>query len=296
MIKIATIANCQSSGITSLLRLACSQIEPIMVPPIHTIREEAHDEILKQIGRADVIVHQPIGSNFGPFGTEELRARHPSKRFVSFPSIYFSGILPHVCYLRLPGGGTLKGPAGDYHDLRILSGVLRGWSKERTESSMQHLSFDPKAWYARCFEESAQRDVSVDIPVMPIVQEMLQTEQTMFTFNHCDNKVLWHVAKRVLDDLGLEIDGIKTPPQRKYLGSVICGIPDDVPRSLGFQWRNPSYSIEGGIISNRDLVTAFYQAYEACCDISSILRYNRSRLGEQAGMFLPSSAIESRGL
>lgn len=196
---------------------------------------------------------------------------------MSFPSVYFAGTLPHLAYLRLPGGGTLKGPLGDYHDLRILKAFQGGQQQGECLSNLDDFEVDIKAHYGACLEESMRRDALTDIPVMELVQDRIQEHQTFYTFNHCDNAVLWSVAQQTVSKLGVAIDGQAKPPQSKLLGGVIAGIPRSVTEGLGFAWHNDTYIVSGARIPNKDLVAGFYTLYEEIGNFETILNHNRTR-------------------
>ena len=125
-IRISVIANCQAGPIGWRLLSIAENLEIVRIPPVHTIAAKDHARHIDELAKADVIIHQPIGETFGPLSTRSLQSNFSAKTLVSFPAIYFAGTIPQLAYLRIPGGGTLKGPLGDYHDRRIVSGFLNG--------------------------------------------------------------------------------------------------------------------------------------------------------------------------
>lgn len=70
-IKISVIANCQAAPVATLLRFLSPQIEINPIPAVHTIRnDEGQRKLLDAVEASDIIVHQPIGENFGPIATD----------------------------------------------------------------------------------------------------------------------------------------------------------------------------------------------------------------------------------
>jgi hypothetical protein len=283
MPKFAVIANCQASPVGSLLALSSSQVAINRVPPVHTIKAEKVKEVIDAVKASDVVVHQPIGENFGPISIDSLRAKFPTKTYISFPSIYFAGTLPHLLYLRLPGGGTFKGPLGDYHDLRILRGFVKNESQAQCLANFDSFDIDIHDHYQSCLEESLRRDALTDVAVMDVVQERIEANQTFYTFNHCDNHVLWAVARRVLEKLEIKPDGAEKPPKRLLLGGVITAVPSSIVETLGMKWRQDFYAVEGEKVQNSMLVSEFYKLYEDAENFEKILNHNRSRFALDLG-------------
>lgn len=275
--KIVVIANCQAAPVSSLLGIGSSEVEINRVPAVHTIKGDRANVILDAVAASDVVIHQPIGANFGPIATNELKDAFPNKRFVSFPSIYFGGLLPHLVYLRLPGGGTLQGPLGDYHDRHILRSFLTGISEAECLAGFSSSPVDAKEHFQECLEESIRRDAEVDLPVMDAVQDRIPFHQTFYTFNHCDNFILWTVAQRALKLLGVAADGPPSPPITKMLGGVIARVPSEILDQLGFDWRQEEYIVSGSPVANDRLISDFYSCYTGCGNLDHIIRHNKGR-------------------
>jgi len=275
--KLTVIANCQSSGLGFLLKEASSEIELLRVPPVHTIKQDNIDMILETVSQCDVVIHQPIGENFGPISSEQLRQHFPNKRFISFPSIFFAGLLPHLAYLRQPKGGTFQGPLGDYHDLRILAAFHLGLTEDACLENIEHIDIDALAHYQACWEESTRREREVDIPVMHFVEKRIKQTHIFYTFNHTDNELLWDVAQSAIRLLNVPHDGIKTPPITKLLGKVIASVPASLTTDLGCMWTAPHYILQGQKMSMSELISQSYTVYGSCENLPDLIEFNRKR-------------------
>lgn len=275
--KITVIANCQSSPVANLMKYASSAVEICSVPPVHTLPKENPGPVLDIVRGSDIVVHQPIGAGFGPVSTEALKSEFPDKTFVSFPSIFFAGVLPHLAYLRKPGGGTLSGPIDEYHDLRILSAYLKGQSPAACLEGIEDMLIDFQAHFDTCMTESLRREAGLDIPVMNLIETRIRETQVTYTFNHVDNEILWHVATSALRILGLPHDGIQAAPLRLMLGGVIAAVPASLTTALGFGWTSDSYVLRDKRQSMPELIRACYEVYASTDNLDALLNHNRTR-------------------
>lgn len=275
--KLTVLANCQASPLGNLLNQTSSEIELLRIPPVHTVTKDNLDMVLNTVSQCDVVIHQPVGENFGPISSEQLQQHFPDKRFISFPSIFFAGLLPHLAYLRKPGGGTFQGPLGDYHDLRIVGAFQRGDSEQACLENIGNFDIDAQAHYQECWEESSRREQTVDIPVMHFVKERIKKTHIFYTFNHVDNELLWNVTQSVLDLLNVPRDGILKPPITKLLGNVIASVPASLTTALGCDWAAPNYFLQGQELPMPELISRSYAVYQDAENLPELIEFNRNR-------------------
>lgn len=276
--KLLVFANCQANPLASTINMICSEVEIIRLPPVHTIAKDTAPEILGVISEADIIIHQPIGEQFGVLFTDALRAELPTKTFLSFPSIYFSGLFPQLGYLRQPSGGTLTGPLGEYHDMRIVSAYQSNMPIiECAQFITDDISFYQKH-FTEALSESRKREASTDISIMPTIEGTLPQRPCLYTFNHPDNLVLYEIAITALQLLGLTYDKLVAPRMRPFLDNVSAAIPLSISRMLGASWSRDFYYYSGERLHPLDLVKAFYNTYSDIADFSALLNFNRHRI------------------
>lgn len=278
MALLTILANCQAGPMAALISQFCPDLNVIRSPLVHQITDKNRLEVIQNIQKSDIVIHQPLGPSFKELSTAELKSKFPSKTFVSFPSIFFGGLFPQLSYLRLPEGGTMKGPLSDYHDTRIIDCFLNRESSEVCLGRMK--SEDPLElkYYDISLKESLGRDRAVDIPVMEIILDEMSKSPPLFTFNHPTNRVLWRVLERILKLLGLQApQALDLLPEREFLGNTRAMIPDSIPKSLGLDWRQPKYSIWEDELPLRELITSFYQLYNEIPNFPAICRDNEQR-------------------
>lgn len=274
--KISVLANCQARPIARLLSAACSSVEINEVPPVHTIAKPDLDSWCDRIAASDIVIHQPLSKVFGALATENLKTVMGEK-LLSIPSIYFAGTIPQLTYLRLPQGGTLKGPLGDYHDTRIIAGFMEGLAPQACADSLDDYSFAAQQHFDLCVAEGKTRDASVDIPILDVILARIATHPTMFSFNHPDNAVLWAATCGIIRHLGLTQDGIQTPPEREMLSEIIAAVPADVASQLNLSYTTPQYSVRQKPVEPLALVTDFFDIYREVAGFSDILAFNETK-------------------
>lgn len=276
--KIVVFANCQANPIGSLLEIAGSGIEAIRCPPVHTISSEDAEKLYEMVSKSDVVVHQPIGENFGPISSDHLRSKFSSKGFVSFPSIYFGGLFPQLIYLRKPGGGTLRGPLGDYHDIRIIESFISGLSEV---GCVERIEYDDREYgeqYQTALKESKRRDKLVDVPVMDIIEELMEIERPLNTFNHPTTAVIWQVSLRILGHLGIRKKITAKQPFKKFLNEITAMIPQTLAEKVSNGcWSQQHYERKGEVLDTTQLVSDFFKVYRSEHDFYRLYQHNVTR-------------------
>ena len=275
--QLLVFANCQASPITSILRQLTSDLNIVQCPPVHTLTSKDERMLSELIETTDIVVHQPIGEKFGPLSSARLIERFPSKTYVSFPSIYFSGFFPHLTYLRLQGGGTLRGPVTDYHDRRIIDCFLSGKTISECEKRIINDDHGYESHYSLALSTMKERDLWVDIPVCNWVEEAAAERACFYTFNHPDNLILYKIALAVLENLGIRSNTGAGPRQTPYLGNVSAAIPPGVPAAIGATWARNNYTVEREVKDWTSLITDFYNLYRDVPDFNVLAEFNERR-------------------
>ncbi len=256
----------------------CSKIDIIRCPPVHTIVKDQIPEILSLIAKADIILHQPISENFGVISSDSIRSEFPNKTFLSFPSIYFSGLFPQLGYLRRPRGGTLVGPLSEYHDMRILRAFQNNITADICAELIMNDDCCYQIHYNNALAESRKRENLLDISIMPLIEEHLAKRPCLYTFNHPDNIILYQVATSALAKLNISFDTSKPPRIRPFLDNITAAIPRSIPKLIGADWERSFYSITGNQVEFKLLVKSFYELYASFENLASLTDYNRQRI------------------
>lgn len=278
--KLLVYGNCQANPLASIISIAAPSVEVIRAPAVHTIKPTDSERVIGMISSADIVVHQRIGPSFGRLATDALKAEFADGEWISFPSIFFSGLFPQLVYIRKTEGGALTGPLHDYHDRRIVSAYL---ADEPQSACVQRITHD-HADYARYFEltreESLRREDGLDVRIMDVILEASSRRLPLYTFNHPDNQILWILAVRLLKALSIPIDRNAAVPQRPYLNSVQAAVPSGVTDYLDARWKAPAYRLSGQTIDMSQIVADFYNAYDEVGDFAKLVEFNRHRFGD----------------
>jgi hypothetical protein len=274
--------------LASTINEICSEIDIIRCPPVHTISKDRIPEIFSLLSQTDIVLHQPISESFGVISSNSILSRFPGKTYLSFPSIYFSGLFPQLGYLRLPSGGTLVGPLGEYHDMRILRAFQNKIPPKESIELISNDDFCYRSHYISSFAESKNREASTDISVMSTIEALLPERPCFYTFNHPDNLVLYHIATAALARLGVPYDSSKPPRIRPFLDNIIAPIPRSIISLIGANWSRSFYSSNGNRLEFADLVHDFYDLYTNVPDLSSLVESNKRRISIPANWPTPN--------
>lgn len=271
--KIAVFANCQASPIGLILKRLASRLDLVEVPPVHTIPTDRFTEVADILGSADIVLAQPMSEKYGVLSSDALKDRRGNRILLSFASLYFDGTFPFLTVLRGQDKRTLKGPLGDYHDLRIVRSYLSG----RPPSADVLNGLDPRICYRELYEASLmeleRHEEMIDIKTAPIIRRLAPDVRTFHTFNHPTNQIMWHVA---LDALRiLDISPASHPmPSREYLDHVVAAIPPELSETLGLAYAIPNYRVAGADIEPRAIVSDFYKFYDGVPNFEAMCKGN----------------------
>jgi hypothetical protein len=283
---VVVYANCQSGPLAQVLSLLNDRIQPLKIDPIHRLKPEQLPSVEEQFSRADVIVHQPVGSNFGGLGISALKKKFSNKRFISFPSLYFSGYFPNLMYLRKPGGGTLAGLIGDYHDQRVVQGFLDGASASQTVTALDNVD---AAEGALALDESLAtlrlRDQALDVPCTEFIEARFRQRKLFYVMNHPSREVLGHVALQVLRLLELQpkasYKGFESLP-KALLSNYEVPVERSVVHAMGVHdFMRGIYSVRNeGItttFNTEEFVAGCWRLYANTVDFGHLVAYAQER-------------------
>jgi hypothetical protein len=275
MTRIVVYGNCQAGPIGRMIELATPGLVVLRVPPVHTIRTEKIGEVEGQFQSADIVLSQPIGSNFGALSSDALKALPGKREWITFPSIYFGGLFPYLHYLRQEGGAALKGPLSDYHDQRIV----RAFLTDQTEAQCLQAIHTPQAdlcasHFRDAVKESRRREESLPIKFVDYLMEHVAMERTFHTFNHPSNAVLWHVAMQFLGLIGRPIASNARPPRNQFLSDIAAAIPTEMTDAAGLRFIDNEYRIRGEPAAWKTLISGFYGVYSAIPGFAALCEKN----------------------
>jgi len=273
--KVLVFGNCQARPIGHFIRHAADYpIEIIELPPVHLLDKTKPDVIDPKFLEADIILSQPIGNGFGEISSDKMREKH-KKTWISFPSIYFGGLFPYLINLRTENG-NFPGPLKDYHDRRIISSFISGRSEKECVDTLSEQNLDYCLnFFKNAKAESQKREESLDIKVMPMVDQFCSSGRRAFhVFNHPTNEVLWHVAVEFLKLIGIPIRNEATPWLTQMLSNVQAAIAPEIISHLNINKTEGHFKVDGLDMSINKLVEKCYDVYRSEINITNIFSRN----------------------
>jgi hypothetical protein len=281
-LKITVYGNCQAPVIARFLELMCPDVEIVPTERVHLIPRGRPENVLGPASMSDIVIHQPIRPEVGPISSDALRSEFPGKTFISFPSIYFAGLLPQLVLFRLPSP-TLHaqynmkvGPLANWHDARIIEAFLNGVA---ANDVMEYVSERPLSGiFSRAFERSLRKEEGLDIRVMSIVSELHKVEPCFFMPNHPSNLLLWRTAAEILSLIGRKAESLQSPPTDEALGILRGAVPDVIAKELEVEWRRSEYQRMDRILPMRGLIQQYLKIYQDEPDFEDICQHNKGRL------------------
>jgi hypothetical protein len=281
--KFTVIANCQSGPMANLLMALAPQLKLVKIMPIHLLKTEDRDEFDRAIADVEIVIHQPISSNFREFAIDAVKERFPYKCYLSFPSLYFLGYSPWSMYLRKPTGGTLKGPIGDYHDERVVNAFINGLS---VQEAIQRLAIEPldTSFVDKELAKLEQREIGLDVCSVDYLSEHYRDRKLFYVMNHPSNEVMIHVCLQLLDKLGIVVDRecLSIAERRPdYLRTVFSPI-DPAVRALSITATDDGdygVVIDGNIHkwNTSEFITACFDYYSKVDDMPALYRFASAR-------------------
>lgn len=209
--KVLILANCQGQALYSLLKKNpdfIKQFELIHIDPIHLLKIQDSERILSIIATLDVIIYQPIGSNYGVFASDNiLKHLKLNAKAISFPVAYFTGYNPEVIYLKNFDGKKVSVPF-DYNDLNIMRMFAEKLSIPEIVNHLESNTFYSQEFLERNCELSlntlAEREKGLDIRITPFIENNYKSKRLFFSMNHPSNEVLFEIVQQLFELLGLQ--------------------------------------------------------------------------------------------
>ena len=274
--KIAVVGNCQARPLRTFLGDMLQQEMPIEPIVVHLATEEQRDEHLALLDRVDIILAQPVASNYPVrhVQTDFLRERY-SDRLVIWPNLFFHGQTPSLFYVAgsiSPGSPPvrLRSALDVYHDEYILGCWLEHIDASECVAKYQESGSNATNRFALSLEQFRERETQCDVQMSDFVSERFQTERLFFTFNHPTSVVLCELAKRIGLFLSLPIEpGLAR--QGEFLGRVVPPVSNAIRDELGLVYADlPLVGVVSSGTGERryemdlaGIVRASYEAYDS---------------------------------
>jgi hypothetical protein len=274
-LRAIVVGNCQADAITTLLARSVAfrrRFRLLRVPAVHEITDEDVPKLHAALATVDVAFLQPVDEwyrNGIGLGTQTLMARAANAEVVLFPSVYWTGYMPTVTYLRPPSGYVFDGPF-DYHD----EFVMEAWADGAQVPEILALLADPDRPSRAPQEAEAafgrleERDVGFGVDIVPYLRERYRDEPLFHMLNHPTDTLLAHIASALARTQGVTARITARRRAEPLLGHTSYPLhPADV-RALGLRFGHglqaptASYKIRGRTYAPTEAIRAFLHYYD----------------------------------
>lgn len=281
MDRAVVVGNCQAQALELMLMTNdafARRFEFVSFPAVHEIPDAMVPELHRAVAGAAVVIPQRVDEGYRDgvgLGTETIARVAGNATVVRWPSVYWAGYVPDLFYLRDADGGPVVDGPFDYHDRTILDAHGAGEDVSRTCELLAdpERPSDAAAWAAQATAELEVRGQGCDVQVAAFIADRYRDELLFFTMNHPANRMLGHMARQVVELLGLPggVDASRMPGE--VLGSTFYPLHANHVRALGLRFgaeheagRAP-FKIRGAERAAPAAVRAFFDYYEAHPDL-----------------------------
>jgi Polysaccharide biosynthesis enzyme WcbI len=275
MDRAIIIGNCQAQALEIMLstnEAFTDRFELVSFPAVHEMPEAMVPELHRVIADASVVIPQRIDDGYRGglgLGTETLARLAGSATVVRWPSVFWAGYFPDLCYLRDAAGQPVVDGPFDYHDRAILQAYASGVDVAGTCRLLE----DPeRASNALVSARSATAELDArgkdcDIHITSFIADHFREELLFFTLNHPANLLLGFIAQQITEFIG--IPGRVEPGQipDEVLGSTFYPLHTNHVRALALRFgaeveagRTP-FKIRGVAYEPEQAVQAFFDYY-----------------------------------
>jgi Polysaccharide biosynthesis enzyme WcbI len=274
--RAIVFGNCQADAIAKLLAGSAAfrrRFRLLRFPAVHEIKGEDVPRLHAALAAVDVAFLQPVGEGYRDgigLGTSTLMAHASNADVVLFPSIYWTGYMPTVTYLRPPSGLVLDGPF-DYHDETILE----AWADGARAPEILALLADPDRpsrapqEAEAAFERLGARADGIGVDIVPYLRARYREEPLFHMLNHPTDVLLAHIASALAQTQGVTAHIAARRRAKPLLGHTSYPLhPADV-RALGLRFgeglQAPTapYRIRGRSYAPAEAIRRFLDYYDS---------------------------------
>ena len=219
--RIALFGNCQVEALERVLRLAlpdrgfeiaCLANNPFTGEMLPT------EGILETLGRADVVVFQPLGKRFGVLSQSSLR-ESLSNTVLTFPRLFNAGIAG-LCFAPL----ATRAPSNTYGGEMIVKLLEQGVTPAEIKRRYREggIDFELPRRFDECVEIMRRRESSTDIVFADYIEANHRSKRLFLTHNHPATPLFVELSRQIATLSALPIDLVRIHSVR---GNNIGGLP-----------------------------------------------------------------------
>jgi hypothetical protein len=289
MERVVILGNCQARALalTLIASNAFRSRFEVVFFTAYRIPEQKIKRLHRLVKSAAVVLPQPISNGYrGGIGldTETICAMAQDAIVVRWPSLYWNGYAPDLCYLRDASGQKVTDGPSPYHD-RV---ILRAFNEGMTVADVCRLLADPDrpsdaaAGAVAGTNELDRRSADCDMNVAPFIAENYRRELLFTTFNHPTDRLLSFVAQQIGKRIGVTDAFRRARPRARpwrrgrsgeLLGGSFLPLHANHVRTLGLEFGsqhtagNAEYRLRGVTVKPVAAVRAYYEYYASNQDL-----------------------------
>jgi hypothetical protein len=278
MDRAVVVGNCQAKALELMLTTNdafAARFELVSFPAVHEIPDAMVPELHAAVAGAALVIPQRVDEGYRDgigLGTETLARIAADATVLRWPSVFWAGYVPDLFYLRGEDGRPVVEGPFDYHDRTILNAYAAGLDAAAACALLADPEepSDAPSWADHATAELEVRGQGCEIHVASFIAERFRDELLFFTMNHPSNGLLAHMARQVVDQLGLpgSVDSVRLGPD-DLLGSTFYPLHANHVRALGLRFGATCaagaipFKIRGTTYEAPDAVELFFRYYAA---------------------------------
>lgn len=269
--KLVIIGNCQSLPLHKIL----SNLSPFKnyfdiryFPPVHIASTKEVAELHSLLEKEPCLlitqrIQDTYRENIG-LGTNYLNSIVNEKSsIITWPNMHWAGYHPDLFEFKKINHQKILGEF-DYHNILILWAYHSGLSIDECVDVLISKDFvcDFEKNAMNCTQSLKTRERDLQISVSDYIEEHFRDNRLFYTYNHPTNKVILHLAKKILAylEINAQIDNTKHTP---LMDGTFYQIHPSIYASLKlkFSWSDQN-KIRGDFFSIFELVQRYYSFYD----------------------------------
>lgn len=276
--------NCQGEALSEILESSPNfkqHYELIKIKPVQLIEPKELDTIFNEvISKVDLLIYQPVSNTFKNdirYSAINFLKHTKSKcRTISFPSCYFRGYHPELCFLKNSEGQSTQVPlykSGKFlricmvHDLNIIKAFVENKSVSEISHQITSEYFYSPQFIAENLQETLtelknrENNLQTDIILSNFIEKQFQKKKLFHTFNHPSKHVFLYLATCILNFLNMKPHFVNALDP---LGSLGFPIYNSTYKHSSFEFLDSyNYQVVDQELEVKAMVEQYYQAYKS---------------------------------
>lgn len=259
MKKVIVVSNCTTNGISRSLKLLCPELT-VDAYDLHKAVENL-DAFLKVAKTSDAILGIPQAiQNLKPM-------KLPNVELKMFPSFYFAGYHPDLCYVQTKKGQMIHTEFGAYHSTFCFTAFCNGLSVDDAIALYTPVNYEKSGYFS---EWDQQRDNMIsafkacDIDIGGRYLSWVRSGCFMYSVNHPMVHCLFDLSRELAKGLGVATNDYALPPSDNLRNGAVFPCYPEIAEAHGAQG-NYLFKLvnQDRVLSLREFVQLSYDTYSS---------------------------------